>query len=73
MAEVHHADGTRQGGHYWNRLAGGAEVDLTRAQFTNGEVIGSADVVPRPQDVNHGRLADQYRWLSDRVTGHLLP
>ena len=51
----------------------GAEVDLTRAQFTNGEVIGSADVVLRPKDVNHGRLADQYRRLSDRVTGHLLP
>ncbi len=73
VAEVHHADGTRQGVHYWNRLASGAEVDLTRAQFTNGEVIGSADVVLRPKDVNHGRLADQYRRLSDRVAGHLLP
>ncbi len=73
VAEVHHADGTRQGVHYWNRLAGGVEVDLTRAQFTHGEVIGRADVVPRPKDVDRGRLADQYRRLSDRVAGHLLP
>ncbi len=73
MADVHQADGTRQGVHYWNRLAGRIEVDLTRAQFTHGEAIGSADVVPRPKDVNRGRLADQYRRLSDRVAGRLLP
>jgi hypothetical protein len=73
MADVHHADGARQGVHYWNRLADGVEVDLTRAQFTHGEVIGTAEVVPRPKDVNRGRLADQYHRLSDRVAGHLPP
>src|SRR3954468_204190 len=39
IADVHRADGTRQGVHYWNRFAGGVEVDLTREQFTQGEVI----------------------------------
>jgi len=72
-ADVHHADGARQGVHYWNRLSGGVEVDLTRNQFAHGEVIGSADVVPRPKDLNRGRLADQYRRLSDRVARNLLP
>ena len=31
-AEVHHADGSHQGFHYWNRFAG-VDVDLTRRQF----------------------------------------
>jgi ADP-ribose pyrophosphatase YjhB (NUDIX family) len=33
MAEVHEADGSRQGVHYWNRLAGGRELDLTRGRL----------------------------------------
>src|SRR3954466_12847991 len=39
LAEVHHANGRRQGVHYWNRI-GGVEIDLTREQFRDGEVIG---------------------------------
>ncbi len=31
-AEVQYADGSRQGFHYWNRLAG-VDIDLYRAQF----------------------------------------
>jgi hypothetical protein len=34
--------------HMWNRLPGGMEVDLTREQFRNGEVIGEPSVRQRP-------------------------
>ncbi|WP_456955912.1 YunG family protein [Geodermatophilus sp. SYSU D00867] len=33
LAEVRRTDGSRQGVHWWNRLPGGREVDLTREQF----------------------------------------
>lgn len=33
--------------HMWNRLPGGLEVDLTRDQFRDGEVIGEATIRPR--------------------------
>ena len=33
--------------HMWNRLPGGLEVDLTRDQFRNGEVIGEPTARPR--------------------------
>jgi hypothetical protein len=32
----------------WNRFPGGVEVDLTRDQFKNGEVIGEPSVRQRP-------------------------
>ena len=43
--------------HMWNRLASGIEVDLTRAQFGRGEVIGQPRVRPRPAEftVDHPR------------------
>jgi hypothetical protein len=47
LAEVRNADGTRQGVHYWNRIST-IELDLTREQFTDGEVVGPATVVKRP-------------------------
>ena len=67
MAEVAHADGSRQGVHYWNRLAAGLEVDLTREQFAGGERIGPASVVPRPPDITRGRLPGQYHLLASTV------
>lgn len=70
-AEVAHADGSRQGVHYWNRLAGGLEVDLTREQFTGGERIGPACVVPRPADITRGRLTGQYHLLAAAVRRRL--
>src|ERR1700710_337662 len=51
LADVAHADGTRQGVHYWNRLPDGTELDLTREQFVTGEVIGEPRVVQRPADL----------------------
>jgi hypothetical protein len=71
MAEVRHADGSRQGVHYWNRLHGGAELDLTREQFARGEVVGEPDAVTRPADTTNGRLARQYQALARAVSARL--
>jgi hypothetical protein len=68
LAEVRNADGSRQGVHYWNRLAGGVELDLTREQFTPDEVVQAPEVVGRPPDTSRGRLAAQYAALERTVT-----
>jgi len=67
IADVHEADGSRQGVHYWNRLPGGRELDLTREQFRDGEVVGVPEPVERPPDVTRGRLAGHYHLLAHRV------
>ena len=67
IADVHEADGSRQGVHYWNRLPGGRELDLTREQFRSGEVVGAAETIERPPDVTRGRLAGHYHLLAHRV------
>jgi hypothetical protein len=59
-------DGRRTGWHYWNRLAGGTEVDLTREQFGPHETVGEPTVVTRP-DGPPRRAADQYERLRARV------
>jgi ADP-ribose pyrophosphatase YjhB (NUDIX family) len=69
IADVHEADGSRQGVHYWNRLPGGRELDLTREQFRRGEVVGPAETIDRPPDVTRGRLAGHYHLLAHRVAG----
>jgi ADP-ribose pyrophosphatase YjhB (NUDIX family) len=71
LADVRHQDGSRQGVHFWNRLSDGMELDLTREQFTGGEVIGEPRMVDRPTDVTRGRLAGQYHLLAARVAGRL--
>ena len=45
-AAVRNHDGAPQGFHYWNRLAG-LDVDLTRSQFRDGEVIGEPQLIER--------------------------
>ena len=67
MADVHEADGSRQGVHYWNRLPDGRELDLTREQFRRGELVSEPRVVERPPDVRRGRLAGHYHLLAARV------
>jgi len=47
VAEVHRPDGSRQGFHWWNRLAG-VDVDLTLEQFDDDERVQEARVVARP-------------------------
>ena len=59
VAEVHRADGSRQGYHWWNRLAGDLEIDLTREQFSATEVVQEAHVVERPPGLPR-RGAEQY-------------
>ena len=48
LAEVLLPDGSRQGWHWWNRLPGGEEVDLTRGQFAPHETVQPPRVVVRP-------------------------
>ncbi|MFC7217224.1 hypothetical protein ACFQLX_03410 [Streptomyces polyrhachis] len=71
LGEVH-LDGEQHGYHWWNRLPGGMEVDLTREQFRRGQTVTAARVVTRPP----GRLPrrwDEYQLLRHRVAEHLGP
>jgi hypothetical protein len=43
-----YVDGEKIMAHTWNRLASGVEVDLTRDQFRNGEVLGESLARLRP-------------------------
>src|SRR4051794_9218786 len=62
-----HRDGVRIGGHYWNRLPNGLEIDLTRQQFGAHEVVGVGWVVPPPADMRPGRCVEQWELLRQRV------
>jgi hypothetical protein len=66
MAEVLNDDGSHQGFHGWNQLAGGVDVDLTRDQFDVGETVQQPAVIVRPTD-RPPRVEDQYRELRQRV------
>jgi hypothetical protein len=69
-AEVWHADGSRQGFHYWNRLAG-VDIDLTRAQFTRGERVQEPHLIGRlPSEP--WLAQEQYAIFRDRVRAALL-
>ncbi len=72
IADVHEADGSRQGVHYWNRLPDGTELDLTREQFRSGEVVGAPQQIDRPPDVTRGRMAGHYHLFAHRVV-HATP
>lgn len=71
LADVHNHDGSRQGVHFWNRLAGGLEVDLTREQFLPTEVVQTPKVVERAPDLTGGRLYPQYLALTAAVRAGL--
>jgi hypothetical protein len=68
-------DGERVESHMWNRLPGGIELDLTRDQFANGEVIGEPSVRERPSEFEreHPRYHryEAYLVLAHRVQEHL--
>jgi hypothetical protein len=59
----------------WNRLPGGIELDLTRDQFANGDVIGEPSVRKRPSEFEreHPRYHryEAYLVLARRVQEHL--
>lgn len=68
-AEVLNADGSPQGFHYWNRLAG-LDIDLTRAQFTGGEQLRDPHLIDRLP--SQPWLAhDKYVIFRDRVRAAL--
>ncbi|GIF49203.1 hypothetical protein DFJ67_7851 [Asanoa ferruginea] len=69
LGEVH-LDGIQHGYHWWNRLAGGIEIDLTRSQFRLGQVISGARPVPRPVGRPKRRYAE-YELLRQRVDARL--
>ncbi|MEU3372925.1 hypothetical protein ABZ734_20980 [Streptomyces sp. NPDC006660] len=62
-----HVDGERVDFHWWNRLGGGIEVDLTREQFGPEETVTGGVVVPRPPVTEWRRLREEYALLRDRV------
>lgn len=67
-----HAGAEQQGYHWWNRLASGVEIDLTREQFRQGQTIVGAQVRTRPP----GRLPrrhEEYEVFRARVERHLDP
>ncbi|WP_218609834.1 hypothetical protein [Pseudonocardia sp. KRD291] len=66
VAEVWWADGRWQGYHWWNRLPGGQELDLTREQFGPDEIVQLPRVIDRPPG-RPRRCAAQYELLRDRV------
>jgi hypothetical protein len=66
IADVARRDGSRQGVHYWNLLPDGAEIDLTRQQFTDGEIIQPPRTLMRPAGLPK-RCAEQYLTLRRRV------
>ncbi|MGW5863412.1 YunG family protein [Streptomyces sp. NPDC055239] len=67
VGEVWSVDGEQQGFHWWNRLASGVELDLTREQFLLGQRVTVPRSVVRPP----GRLPrrqEEYELLRQRFT-----
>jgi len=70
IAEVIRSDASRQGVHYWNLLPDGTEIDLTREQFSSGEMIQQPRILRRPAGLPK-RCAEQYLRMRDRVLNAL--
>lgn len=64
--------GEQHGYHWWNRLASGIELDLTRSQFVDGQEVVGARPVARPPGTPP-RRAGEYFLLRDRVAARLGP
>ncbi|MFI6230485.1 hypothetical protein ACIBCR_24610 [Micromonospora echinospora] len=64
-----HVDGVRTDYHWWNRLAGGVEIDLTREQFGPEETLTEGVVVHRPPSIR--RCREEYDLLRQRVVTRL--
>jgi hypothetical protein len=69
-AEVLFQNGSRQGFHYWNRLAG-VEMDLTREQFKSHEVVQDPQVIERLPEIPW-QAEKQYRVFRERVHATLV-
>lgn len=65
--------GVVDGVHYWNRLDDGRDVDLTRSQFTDDEVVLEPRVVLREPLPRPERARAAYLLLRERVFSALAP
>ncbi|HVB42681.1 MAG TPA: hypothetical protein VNF47_08255 [Streptosporangiaceae bacterium] len=64
-------DGEHRDYHWWNRLATGVEIDLTREQFCADEIVSGGVVVPRTPVSTWRRLRAEYEVLRCRVQENL--
>lgn len=64
-----HVDGRWTDFHWWNRIGGEYEIDLTREQFAPEEVVTEGTVVARPPRID--RLREEYELLRTRVLRRL--
>jgi hypothetical protein len=70
LSQVIGLDGGDRGLHYWNRLAGGLEIDLTRDQFREGERL-SPPSAHLPERSARARMATRYDLYASRVRKRL--
>lgn len=70
LGDVVAVDGESHGYHWWNRLAGGIELDLTREQFRDGQTITNARLIKRPGPQPR-RRQKEYELLRSRVAVRL--
>jgi hypothetical protein len=69
VADVEYA-GRVEGVHYWNVMAGGVELDLTRDQFTSAEsLVNQRRVTSRRKSSSAGE--QPFQLLQERVTAAL--
>jgi hypothetical protein len=69
--EVIEAGGGFHDYHWWNRLGTGVEIDLTREQFQQGEVIRDGVPVARTPAHTWKRLRPEYELLRKQVYDRL--
>lgn len=69
LGEVH-VGGEQHGLHWWNRLDSGLEVDLTREQFRDGQVVTRVRVLERPAG-RPVRRQREYELFRERVMARL--
>lgn len=69
LGEVHVGQ-EQQGYHWWNRLPTGVEIDLTREQFRDGEVVVGRRVIERPPGPLR-RRNEEYELFRRRVRERL--
>jgi hypothetical protein len=62
-----HVDGERVDFHWWNRLPGGLEIDLTREQLGPHEIVTDGVAIARPPNTEIKRLKAEYELLRQRV------
>lgn len=70
LADVSAGAGGVSSVHYWNRLQGGLEVDLTRDQFASSHTVGEPRVVVRPAEGPRAHRSE-YQLLRRRVLAAL--